>query len=101
MSACLRCGSCCFTNLAKDGKLYPSRKKKCKFMVKLPSGSTVCRVYNKRLGTVLSEDKFHKTFCGVREGSTFDYEGCPFNTDKKVAGVDIPFIEDLENEVEK
>ena len=76
MIACLRCGKCCYYKI--DGKI-----KKCKHLVKLPNGKTLCRIYKKRLGTIIDKTKDGKVVrCVLRKDSKFDYEGCPFNTNK-------------------
>lgn len=75
---CLRCGTCCHYYI--DGKF-----KKCKHLVKLNDGKTLCRIYNGRLGTVLDKDSEGNFIrCIMRKDSPFDYPGCPYNTDKPV-----------------
>jgi len=58
--------------------------KKCKHLVRLPGGKTLCRVYKKHLGTILDHDKKtgEKVVCIQRELSPIDYLDCPFNTNK-------------------
>ena len=74
MVVCVRCGKCCWIP-DKGGKLKP-----CKFLIKLKSGKTLCRIYNMRLGRKLN-DEF---VCGTVETRRYDYEGCPFNTDREI-----------------
>ena len=70
---CLRCGQCCY--LIVDKKPTDI---KCKHLVKSPNGKTLCRIYTHRLYTKLG----HGNICGPRSGTDFDYEGCPYNTNK-------------------
>lgn len=73
---CLRCGKCC--HHIDNGQI-----KKCKFLIKLPNGKTLCRVYSTRLGRILgktSEGKYVK--CGERSCAAHDFVGCPYNTNK-------------------
>lgn len=74
MTSCNRCGKCC--HVLVDGKLI-----KCKHLVKLSNGKTLCRHYNNRLGQRIAG----KYVCGPRETSCFDYPECPFNTNKEIA----------------
>jgi len=69
---CKRCGQCC-TYYDKEGK-----RKVCRFLVRIGSNITACRIYPNRLGTEIDEG----VYCGKVEGRAFDYEGCPFNTNK-------------------
>jgi len=43
-------------------------------LVRLPSGRTLCRVYNRRLGLLVADGNI----CGFRDGSDF-IAGCPYN----------------------
>lgn len=74
------CGRCCHWRNAQ-GKLI-----KCKHLVKLGNGKTLCRIYHKRLGsrigTINFEDKRVNVYCIEREKSPLDYKDCPFNTGK-------------------
>lgn len=73
---CLRCGKCC--HVIEDGRV-----KKCRFLIQLRSGKTLCRKYNTRLGTVIGGDKaWGIKVCGQRVKGEWDYDGCPFNTGK-------------------
>lgn len=74
--SCLRCGLCCHYYF--DGVLKP-----CKYLVRLPSGRSLCRVYRRRLGLVLDIDgSGRKIVCVYRRASVYDYVGCPLNSDK-------------------
>ena len=65
-----------------DGKI-----RKCKHLVRLKSGKTLCRVYKKHLGKLLFKDKKGiKYVCIMRKNNTHDYEGCPYNTEKPMFG---------------
>jgi hypothetical protein len=68
MIICKRCGKCCHY-------LYHGKEYKCRFLVKLPDGTTVCRIYKNRIGTNIDG----KARCGPREQSSFNYEGCDYN----------------------
>lgn len=75
MTSCRLCGKCCF--YIKEGRL-----KKCKHLVKLKSGKTLCRIYTNRnrVGIPLDDG----IVCTERKDSFFDYEGCPYNTGKQI-----------------
>ena len=68
------CGKCC--HILEDNQL-----KKCKYLRLLKDGTSVCLIYEKRLGTHLGG----QNFCGQRKNSFFDYPDCPYNTDKEIA----------------
>jgi hypothetical protein len=71
---CLRCGKCCY---------FPDKNnelRKCRNLVKLPSGKTLCRIYNKRTGFKIDDEKV----CGDRLDILYDFEGCPYNADKPI-----------------
>ena len=74
MTRCNRCGKCCHYML--NGEL-----KRCKYLVNLKNGTTICRVYGSRLGKVIDENKKtkQKIICIERQNSYVDYEDCPFN----------------------
>ena len=73
-------GRCCHY-IGENGQV-----KKCKYLISLPSGKTLCRVYRNRFMVLI--DKFNidgteRIFrCIMRKDSPFDYEGCPYNTAK-------------------
>ena len=75
--SCLRCGRCC--HVIEDGKVI-----KCRNCIFLPSGKTLCRIFNKRVGFRISK---HYACAVDRQHSDFDYVGCPFNTNKKIERV--------------
>jgi len=76
MTECQRCGKCCHF-IDENNQL-----RKCRYLIKLPSGKTLCRVYRNRFKVTIAKvgDKVAK--CLMRKDSPFDYEGCPFNTNK-------------------
>jgi hypothetical protein len=80
--ACKRCGLCCYIEI--DGK--PSNKK-CRHLVILKSGRTLCRIYT-NLKNRLGKDLGSGNACVSRKDSPFDYEGCPYNTDKPIIYLD-------------
>lgn len=65
MTKCVRCGKCC---------------KGCRFLMRLQSGKTFCRIYPNRIGTIVSD----KLVCVPRKeqfdenGNIEHFEGCPF-----------------------
>ena len=65
---CLRCGQCCHWKVGEE-------LRRCRFL-----GPEGCEVYDKRLGLGV-EAGFT---CGLRVDSHFDYEDCPYNTDKPI-----------------
>jgi hypothetical protein len=65
---CIMCGKCCHYIL--DGKLV-----KCKHLVRLPSGKTLCRIYKTRLGTSIGPGRV----CAQRERRHENFDGCPYN----------------------
>lgn len=73
---CKRCGACCYAHYGDKRIACPNLFEK--------EGKTWCRVYSHRLGSVIA--KIHNTpiYCGMRENSTFDYPGCPYNTNKPI-----------------
>lgn len=73
---CNRCGQCCY--YMKNGK--PT---KCRFLIKLPSGNTLCRIYKKRVGTIISiNDDGNKVMCVPRIIQIKKCPGCPYNKDE-------------------
>lgn len=74
---CKRCGQCCYYYL--DGK-----RKKCKFLIKLKSGKTLCRVYKTRINRILDIDKNgNMIMCLERKNkqNRIKYPNCPLNRD--------------------
>lgn len=75
MIICKRCGRCC--HYIREGKV-----KKCLYLIRLGNGVTSCRVYDcpGRVGKVIGKG----VKCVNREDSPFDYDGCPYNSNKRV-----------------
>lgn len=89
MTACNRCGQCCWYEIGPEKKL-----KKCKHLVTLRgSGKTLCRNYTKRKDLkgmwrmeidrmkIPNTEHDDVTYCQFRDdkNSPYDYPGCPFN----------------------
>ena len=68
---CKNCGKCCKID---NGKRF------CRFLIEIEKDKTFCTIYPIRLG-VETEKGFH---CGYRKDTKFDFEGCPYNTDKPI-----------------
>ena len=69
--ACLRCGQCCCYPDPKD----KTKVKRCKYLIVFPS-TTMCRIYNSRMGVMIDEG----VFCGSRsEIGAFNFVNCPYN----------------------
>ena len=62
-------------------------KIKCKYLVKIGNFHH-CRIYKHkdRINKVLWTIKGHKFYCCERVKSRYDYESCPYNTDKPIIG---------------
>jgi len=59
---------------------HRGRFNKCKHLVRLPSGKTLCRIYNKRLGTVLANrDDGTMIVCSMRNQLPQNFKDCPYN----------------------
>ena len=84
---CKRCAICCHY-FDVQGVL-----KRCRYVVRLRGGKTLCRIYNRRLGTVIGrtmrEGKILDIMCCKRDKVPYNYPGCPFN---KVGQV-MPFLD--------
>ena len=65
---CLRCGKCCHFENGKS----------CPHLV-FEEGKTSCRIYKTRLGTKIGNNE-----CVLRVNTKFDYDGCPYNTNKPI-----------------
>lgn len=50
--------------------------------MELPSGKTLCRVFNVRLYKVIDDDI--KAMCVMRDELPDDFEGCPYNNGRKI-----------------
>ena len=68
---CLHCGQCCKTGEDDHD---------CPFLMRDDSGFTICSIYPVRLGVEIAPG-YH---CGLRKDTVYDFEGCPYNTDKEV-----------------
>jgi hypothetical protein len=73
MTSCLGCGKCCYW---KDSTGYT---RKCKHLVRINKNKTICRVFSKRLGTIIAKEKTFQIRCAMREDSAYNYYGCPLN----------------------
>jgi hypothetical protein len=70
----------------KDGEPY---LKKCKHLVRLNNGKTLCREYHKsrsdqtkngfRIDTMILNGEKKEVFCVWRKSGHWNYKGCPFN----------------------
>jgi hypothetical protein len=58
--------------LKPDGTIT---KEKCKHLVTLKNGKTLCRIYKTRLGTMTSKTNR----CSMRETFPFNIPGCSYN----------------------
>ena len=65
---CNHCGKCCYWN-----------GQKCKNLVLLKSGKTLCRIYYNRLG---SKTGTGDAICVNRIDSHKNYPGCPYNREE-------------------
>ena len=94
MTICKRCGACCY--------LYINGLKiKCKHLVIIKPGLTSCRIYkNKnRVGKVIMTIDGKNYKCFEREKSTYDFLGCPYNTDKIIIDDSNDILKDIEEEI--
>ena len=73
MIICNRCGKCCHF-LDELGN-----KRKCKHLVILSNGKTLCRIYSKRLNQLLYKTEDLEIRCNNREDVQVNYKDCPFN----------------------
>jgi len=71
---CRRCGACCHY---KDAE---GRIKKCRFLVYLSVNPPItnCRIYARRLGTIVGRNEIGAIYCGER-GAHQNEPGCPYN----------------------
>lgn len=74
--SCNRCGACC--RFLIDGKVV-----NCPNLIFLPSGKTICRIWNKpdRVGSVVYNDGKTTIKCLLIEDVDLNFLGCPFNKD--------------------
>jgi hypothetical protein len=67
-------GNCC---------VIPSTGRDCKQLIRLESGKTLCRIFRKRIGSVIDRSVVNGelvvTKCFFREDVKQDYLGCPWN----------------------
>ena len=58
--------------------------KKCPHLVNLPSGRTLCRIYNKkeRVGNPIGKVGTQHFKCELRDNVHRNYEGCPYNKEE-------------------
>ena len=63
--------------------------KRCKHLVRTKDGKTLCRIYAKRLGTIIDVDKESGQVvrCVMRAQGPYDYKDSPLNTDKPLLEV--------------
>lgn len=55
---------------------------KCKHLVKLPSGKTLCRIYKTHKGTVIDRFDDKIVDCIDRSDRKEPIEGCPYNKEE-------------------
>lgn len=65
---CRRCGRCCHFEIA-------GVTRKCRFLVVLESGRTICRIYRQREGIEI----YPGIFCIKRSQDPRIFPGCPYN----------------------
>ena len=65
---CQRLGKCCHYE-------YKGVLKKCKYLVYLKGGKTLCRVYRNRIGKKIGDGNV----CTERTRVNKLYDGCPYN----------------------
>ena len=88
---CLRCGQCCWYVMYNENE--EPYLKRCKYLVRLRSGTTICKIYAKRkllrtqngikIDSFVLRDEPKSIYCMWRGNGQFDYDGCPFNDGKK------------------
>ena len=71
-SNCNQCGMCCHTTVT--GKITS-----CRYLIDLRNGKTACKIYNRRLGTIIARKGDQVSRCNLRVNGTWDYPGCPQN----------------------
>lgn len=74
---CNRSGLCC---------IIPFTGKDCKYLIRLKSGKTLCRIYKNRLGKVIDkrlvDGKMIFTKCVLRSVVKQNYGVCEFNREE-------------------
>ena len=73
---CKRCGLCCYKIIVVDGVLTPTHIP-CQYLI-FKNKKAFCTIYKERL----IRDMGDGNKCILRKDSLFDYEGCPYNTNK-------------------
>lgn len=73
---CGRCGQCCHYVLG-------GRVRRCKHLVKLKTGKTLCRIYKRRMGKIIDTFDGKSVVCIARSDSPYDFKDCPYNTGGK------------------
>lgn len=69
---CKRCGLCCYLRTKNSVR-------KCRYLIFLSSGKTVCRIYKTRLGKKIGSVDGQNFVCKLRKNVHLNYEGCPYN----------------------
>lgn len=74
---CMRCSCCCMMIIDNKQSDIP-----CKYLVKLSSGRSVCRIYKSRIGKKLGYDNV----CVYRKDMHYNFKhpvfgDCPYNQD--------------------
>ena len=58
--------------------------KACKNLIRLPSGKTLCRLFKKRLGTIIGKDNEGRIYrCIMYNSLNSEIIGCPMNAGNK------------------
>lgn len=77
---CQFCGKCCYYK-------WKGKVKKCRHLINnMASNVCLCRIFSSRFNKPIEIDTKTKKVvnCMWRKDSVYDYEGCPFNTGKKI-----------------
>lgn len=76
---CKMCGKCC--RYFKGAEV-----KKCKYLIILKNGKCYCKIYwqKDRVGKKLDKG----VYCMNRMDSPYDFDGCPYNTNKPIRRFD-------------
>ena len=80
MGECNRCGKCCFYPTGEKTPEGALVMKSCRHLVQLPSGKSLCRIYKKRLGTIIGKDTEGRVYrCTMYNSLNSEIIGCPVN----------------------
>ena len=79
MSSCNHCSKCCWIPVGKNS----NELRKCKHLILRPGGSSLCRIYQTRLGKKIATVDGVPYFCGMYNSMDAEIVGCPMNTGKK------------------